>query len=604
MTDIFISYSHKDEAWKDALRQQLQVLQLHTEFAIWDDRQIEVGASWLPAIENAIAQARVAILLVSSDFLASEFVTRQEIPKFLQRREQEGLRIVPVIVRPCAWKTVPWLASLQGAVKDNKPLSAYPLGSFELEEAFSAITEKVHALLMAAKHEDEVKRIEAERVERERLAREAEQRRLEEERARQEAEAKRIAEAKAAQERETQRLAAEQAQREAALKREAELKRQAKINAQELESRQQAINQQRIAILSEKLSKLYLQRDTETRVEEKFRLDALIQETEGELAGLGVSTSHTPPPKKLEVVKADAGGLNKWLLSGVGVVVLASAGWVFINRDKPAPMPSVPAVQSNPAAVEAPAPVVVTKPPTEPIKPERLPFEPEMVTIPAGTFTMGCVPKRDLVEGLKECPSDELPAREVKVDVFQIGKYEVTFDEWDACEQAKVCPHAEDEGWGRGKRPVINVSWDDIQVYLKWLNEKTGKNYRLPTEAEWEYAARGGKNSAYSWGTNKIACTQARYGKWGDECKDSDKTVTIGSYAANGYGLYDTAGNVWEWTASNYSDNYLAAEQKTYRVLRGGSWYYSGWYCRSANRYRSTPDDRDYFVGFRFALGQ
>lgn len=281
MTDIFISYSHKDEAWKDALRQQLQVLQLHTEFAIWDDRQIEVGASWLPAIENAIAQARVAILLVSSDFLASEFVTRQEIPKFLQRREQEGLRIVPVLVRPCAWKTVPWLASLQGAVKDNKPLSAYPLGSFELEEAFSAITEKVHALLMAAKHEDEVKRAKAERVERERLAREAEQRRLAEERARQEAKARRIAEVKAAQERETQRLAAEQAQREAALKREAELKRE--VNAQVLEAQKQAINQQRIATLSEKLSKLYLQRDTETRVEEKFRLDALIQETANEL---------------------------------------------------------------------------------------------------------------------------------------------------------------------------------------------------------------------------------------------------------------------------------------------------------------------------------
>lgn len=148
MTDIFISYSHKDEAWKDALKQQLQVLQLHTEFTVWDDRQIQMGDNWKPAIEQAISRAKIVILLVSSDFLASEFVTCQEIPKFLQRREQDGLRIVPVILRPCAWRTVYWLENLQGATKDNKPLSMYTLGSFELEQVFSEITEKVHSLLL------------------------------------------------------------------------------------------------------------------------------------------------------------------------------------------------------------------------------------------------------------------------------------------------------------------------------------------------------------------------------------------------------------------------------------------------------------------------
>lgn len=122
MTDIFISYSHKDEAWKEALQRHLKVLQAHNEFSIWDDRQIEVGANWLPAIENAIEQAKVALLLVSSDFLTSEFVTRKEIPRFLQRREAEGLQVVPIIIRPCAWMTVPWLAALQGGTKDNRPV--------------------------------------------------------------------------------------------------------------------------------------------------------------------------------------------------------------------------------------------------------------------------------------------------------------------------------------------------------------------------------------------------------------------------------------------------------------------------------------------------
>lgn len=185
MTDIFISYSHKDEAWKDALQRHLKVLQTHNAFSIWDDRQIEVGANWLPAIEGAIEQAKVALLLVSSDFLTSEFVTRQEIPRFLQRREAEGLQVVPIIIRPCAWMTVPWLAALQGGTKDNRPLAQFALGSFESEQAFSEITLKVYNLLQTAQQAAELKRLaelsrlaEQERLEQERLQREAEARRL------------------------------------------------------------------------------------------------------------------------------------------------------------------------------------------------------------------------------------------------------------------------------------------------------------------------------------------------------------------------------------------------------------------------------------------
>lgn len=240
----------------------------------------------------------------------------------------------------------------------------------------------------------------------------------------------------------------------------------------------------------------------------------------------------------------------------------------------------------------------------------RLPFEPVMVSIPAGSFTMGCVEGRDDVNG--GCEADEKPAHQVSLSAFQIGKYEVTFDEWDACERAKACPHAEDEGWGRGKRPVINVSWHDItQNYIPWLNQQTGKRYRLPTEAEWEYAARAGGETAYPWG-NTINCNQARYGYGSDECKGSDKTITVGSYPANVWDLHDTAGNVREWVQDGYGSDYYrsspasAPEEPSSgasRVLRGGSLYNGGRNLRSADRGSDAPDVRYDDFGFRLALG-
>ncbi|MBK8455110.1 MAG: SUMF1/EgtB/PvdO family nonheme iron enzyme [Thiofilum sp.] len=145
--DIFISYSHADDAWKTEIQKHLSVLQVQGGFSIWDDRQIKVGDDWLPAIEAAINQARVAILLVSADFLTSNFIARQEIPKFLERRKHDGLKVVPVVIRPCAWTRVRWLASLQGATVDNQPLARYTIGSHDCDEALTRIVEKVDDLL-------------------------------------------------------------------------------------------------------------------------------------------------------------------------------------------------------------------------------------------------------------------------------------------------------------------------------------------------------------------------------------------------------------------------------------------------------------------------
>jgi formylglycine-generating enzyme required for sulfatase activity len=229
----------------------------------------------------------------------------------------------------------------------------------------------------------------------------------------------------------------------------------------------------------------------------------------------------------------------------------------------------------------------------------NLAAQPEMVNIPAGTFVMGCIESRDVVDGMEgKCSDNEKPAHKVSLSAFQMGKTEVTFDQWDACETAKACPHADDAGWGRGNRPVINVSWDDAQTYLKWLNGKTGKNYRLPTEAEWEYAARGGADSAYPWG-NSISCSNAAYN--GKDC-GNEKTKPVGAYAANGYGLFDTVGNVWEWCQDSLTSSYGGRANGTYRVLRGGSWISSdAQNVRSADRDNNTSDSRSIDGGFRLA---
>jgi formylglycine-generating enzyme required for sulfatase activity len=294
-------------------------------------------------------------------------------------------------------------------------------------------------------------------------------------------------------------------------------------------------------------------------------------------------------------------------------LLLSIPAWAEVPSPPPIETPAaVPVETATPITPPDPprdTTLIGTPPPADPYAP----IKPVMVSIPAGTFTMGCKDGRDNVEGLDKCgnASNETPAHEVTLDAFQLGKYEVTFDEWDLCTKDGVCPQADDEGWGRGKRPVINVSWDDTQTYIGWLNKRTGKKYRLPTEAEWEYASRAGRNNtAYSWGyaagKGNANCNNA-------QCGDTFKeTAPVDSFIANAYGLHNMHGNVWEWCSDWYAVDYYAsspssspkgAESGSNRVLRGGSWHYYAQFVRSALRLNGTPDDRGISIGFRLALG-
>ncbi len=232
-----------------------------------------------------------------------------------------------------------------------------------------------------------------------------------------------------------------------------------------------------------------------------------------------------------------------------------------------------------------------------------------MVSIPAGTFRMG-----DLSgEGY----GWEQPVHSVAVLAFKLGKYEVTFAQWDACVADGGCngytPYDDDAGrgwdWSRDDLPVNGVSWDDAQSFIDWLNEKTGGNYRLPTEAEWEYAARAGSKTKYSWGDD-VGSYRANCNGCGSPWADYYLPAPTGSFPANAWGLHDMHGNVSEWVQDCYNESYEGAPSDGsawtsgdcgIRVFRGGSWGNNPGGLHSADRFRYARSYRDYILGFRLA---
>ena len=248
---------------------------------------------------------------------------------------------------------------------------------------------------------------------------------------------------------------------------------------------------------------------------------------------------------------------------------------------RPAPAPASPPVAAPAPQASSTAPATVGQP-----KPGDT-FRDcadcaELVVVPAGAFDMGSTSEY------------ENPVHRVIIaKPFAIGRHEVTFNEWDKCVEEGGCKYRpNDREWGRGDRPVINVSWLDAKAFVTWLSQKTGKSYRLPSEAEWEYAARAGTTTAYWWGRD-IGSRQANC----RECNTGEpqRTTPVGSYKPNPFGLYDTAGNVAEWMEDCWNDHYRGAPnngaawmngQCRMRVLRGGAFDSQAKYLRSMSRFR------------------
>jgi formylglycine-generating enzyme required for sulfatase activity len=234
---------------------------------------------------------------------------------------------------------------------------------------------------------------------------------------------------------------------------------------------------------------------------------------------------------------------------------------------------------------------------------------PDMVFNAGGRFEVGSDREMD-----SDTQGDEQPRHQVTIEAFYIGKYEVTFEEYKIFARGTKRDLPEDEGWGRGQRPVINVSWQDALAYTEWLSEQTGKRYRLPSEAE--YAARAGTDTTYWWGDELRQDGKVRANCDGCGSQWDDKqTAPVGSFQPNAFGVYDTAGNVWEWAQDCWHDSYEGADRPdngsaweaaggddcARRVIRGGSWFDSPRGLRSAYRTGFYPDLRFNNLGFRLA---
>jgi formylglycine-generating enzyme required for sulfatase activity len=238
---------------------------------------------------------------------------------------------------------------------------------------------------------------------------------------------------------------------------------------------------------------------------------------------------------------------------------------------------------------------------------------PEMVAVPPGSFTMGS-PDSEPDHSRSESPQHRVTI----ASRLAAGRYPVTFLEWDACVADGGCDghRPSDEGWGRGRRPVINVSWIDAQAYVRWLAGRTGQPYRLLTEAEREYVTRAGTTTPFWWGS-AITPDQANYdgtaviyAGGGRQGALRGMTTGVGSFQPNPFGLYDVHGNVSEWVEDCFRLDYADAPADGsawtvpgcgVRVRRGGSWINSPWNLRAAFRQRGAPAVRDITTGFRVA---
>jgi formylglycine-generating enzyme required for sulfatase activity len=542
---LFSSYSHKDEDLRQKLETHLAALQRGGLIAEWHDRKLKPGDAWKSEIDRNLSSADIVLLLVSSDFIASDYCWGEEMTKALARHERGEARVIPVILRHCDWRSTP-LSRLQAVPKDARPIKDWPDEDQAFVDVVAAIARAVQSVRRRAE--------------------------------------------------EVGRLPDAAAQTQAPS--EVHARGAGRAATDPAATPQPAgVVPPSHALPSTPPPALPT---PEGEPDDLKRISGIGPGIEKTLHALGIFhfrqiAELTPGniariDQRLRfpgcIAREDWIGQARRLAAGEGV-----------NPSGDTLAPSGSAVLSPPEIGQ----------PGEVFRDVEKPWCPELVAIPSGSFVMG---SPDTEKGRS---ANEGPQHAVRfTQPFALGRYPVSFEEYNHFCGVEGRKKPRDGRWGRGRRPAINVSWEDARAYCEWLSEQTGQGYRLPSEAEWEYACRAGTTTRYWWG-NEITHEDANYS--GGVLKVlvrlfTGKTTEVGSHPPNPWGLYDMHGNVWERVEDYWHDSYEGAPDDgsawttgdyRWRVQRGGSWLSVPENLRSADRSRSIPDFRENVLGFRVA---
>ena len=655
---LFFSYSHKDEALRDKLATHLSNLEWQGVISSWHDRKLVAGTEWDGEIKSQLDSAGIILLLISPDFIASQYCRDVEIPQAIRRHEAREAYVVPVILRPFDWNDAPF-AKLQAFPKDAKPVTTWA----NQDEAFVSVTQGIRA---AAKIflESQKQKLEQKGAVIRRYVQKVDE-------ILSNGEISIIERDTLDELRDELGLSAEEAQQFEALAREPYKKygenldryRQTLIKVidqglypfsaktqKDLELRQrdlglkaddverieqpiltdakanyekrlqsEEVKRQQLKLEAENLKQLERQqqevrerqRQAEVEAEnlkqlEQHQQEARERQRQAEIEAENLEQRQRPLERETEQSQQqqqkEAKQQDQWAKRSSTAEHIQSR------------------VKTQPYEFE----VVTVNAQAKEISRSRKQVEVfaldlgnsvllDMVSVPEGEFLMGS-PK-----DTPKAEKTEQPQHSVMIQPFFIGRFLVTQAQWRAVvDLPRVNLHLNPEpaSFKGDNRPIEQISWYEAVEFCDRLSRKTGHIYRLPSEAEWEYACRAGTSTSFFFG-EALPETLAKFNSGNAVTFFTNAllnaTCDVGSFkAANNFGLHDVHGNVWEWCADHWHDNYetapsdgqawLSADESQSRVLRGGSWDYNARSCRSASRIRYTPIMRLNVIGFRVAM--
>ncbi len=573
--NVFVSYSHEDEPLRVELGKHLSSLRRSRAIAEWHDRKIDAGAEWAKEIDLNLKSADVILLLISPAFIHSDYCSSVELTQAMEQHEAGTACVIPIILRACDWENEPF-AKLQAYPKNAKPVTS----SENRDEAFLDIVRGVRGA---------VQRI-----------------------------AKRLSESSTSEEvgRETEAIVQE-------------IVESGQGEDQYREEILFVLSQDGGEISSESRIVLEISRKSFQLSEERARaLEAEVirpfQEfREAAIALIKPQGSVTPriqslldrAQQRLNLSDADAAAIIENVLASISESVIVVP-----------PKPSLPTFSFEVITVNDRGKEIDRRQSQVSYRREELAQGVflDMVSIPGGTFWMGTTGRELKDEGNESYQNwiqNERPRHQVTIEPFFMGKYAVTQAQWKAIAQLPKINRdlkLDPSKFKGNNRPVEQISWDDAIEFCDRLTRKTGERYRLPSEAEWEYACRAGTTTPFHFGET-ITPDLANYD--GNDTfanvakgKYRKTTIDVGSFPPNAFGLYDMHGNVLEWCADPWHNSYINApidgcvwemesdREKTARVLRGGSWFIGPRRCRAAFRYGDGRNISDNRRGFRLAF--